>query len=558
VVNKTLFAKLLFIACAAGILIGHYLIHQLSLPAETALRISEAGLMADGARPYLDFLDNATPFYLYLNLVPELTSRLLSIHPIAITNLLTALYFVLSAATMALLSEIVPGRRNPLKSSIWAVLTVFVLAVLLQPLHFAQANQIFFFALCPYIVCRACTVQGLRVPQKLAFAIGAALCLTILIDPLYCLFALILEFCILFGFFPFSNRHFIFRRYLGVEIKALAALFTIILVIWLLTPSDSTKQYLNIISRINYYSYGIFQSALFYTGTASDIRPIIYLAAFLLIVSLPLARRHILVRFFGVAALLGLGLLVLQGATLSYQTYPLVSFAAMALASGVTLPMLRQLFLFLPKFSWPPLNLGQHLYMPVSGLALFVFGLGTYLVEFSQMGQGDRFDLGVLGYCGFADKRDLTVLSDLIEKLSAVRQPVAILGFGVRPAYPLLTQLRRKPGLSLTWGFPLNILNVLEEPIYANQVEQLKDFKKVMYAQMRGELSASSGAPGVVLITQDEDFKRIMESAGVIKALQDHYDVSGIASLIAPGSEDGHPPLEYVGYRAAFDIYRHK
>ena len=53
-----------------------------------------------------------------------------------------------------------------------------------------------------------------------------------------------------------------------------------------------------------------------------------------------------------------------------------------------------------------------------------------------------------LSYYGFADKRDLSVLSEVMEKYSKVGDKVAVLTLGTRPGYPLITQLRRRPGLS--------------------------------------------------------------------------------------------------------------
>jgi hypothetical protein len=561
-VSKTLLAKLLLIATCGGIFIGHYLIHQFSIPAETALRLSEASLMADGKVPYQDFLDNVTPFCLYLHLVPVIISRLTFFHPILITNLLTAVCFMLSAGAMALLSEVNRARRSAaLDISTWPILITFVLAAFLQQVHFAQANQIFFLALCPYIVCRACTVRGLRVPPELATAIGAGLCLATMADCLYFLYLLVIEFCIVLGFFPFSNSKFVFRRYLGAEFKALVVLMTTILMAWLLMPSPSTDRYLDIITKLNEASYGVSLMAFNWVDTATDIRPQIFLSAFLLIVALPAARQSILVRLFAVASVLGFGLMVIQGATLSYQTYLFLSFAAMTFAAGLTLqPIVRQLFFSTPlfkTFAWPTFNLDKRWHLPVCGLVLLIFSLGSYCLDQSKLGPEDRFDLSALRYYGFADRRDLGILSDVVEKFSKVDQPVAILSLDVRPTYPLLTQLRRTPGLSLTWGFPMYILDVLEEPIHEGEMKSLKAFKAEMYNNLIKQLSAGSLAPVLVLIDEDE-IRHTMEVQGAIKVLQDYYSLAGTASLIAPGAKDSHPPLEYVGYRAAFDIFRHK
>ncbi len=153
-VSKALFFKLLFVAFVGGALIGHYMLHQFSSPAETALRLSEAGLMLDGQVPYVDFLDNVTPFCLYLSLVPVFIASQCFCHPILAANILTTILFIFSATGLSLLSQL-PSRRNPLKFAIWPILIVYALTTALQPVHFSQANQIFFMLLCPYIACRA-------------------------------------------------------------------------------------------------------------------------------------------------------------------------------------------------------------------------------------------------------------------------------------------------------------------------------------------------------------------------------------------------------------------
>jgi hypothetical protein len=562
-VSKSLFLKLLLIAVAGGILIGYFLVHQFSLPAEAALRLTEGGLIAEGSTPYVDFLDNVTPFYLYLNVLPAQLSRLFLWHPITVLNILNTLLVMLAGTCLALLSE-VKSRRNPLNGSIWPILIAFLLITALQPVHFAEANQIFFLLLCPYIACRACSSRALPVPKELAAVIGAALCIPLVMDPYYWLFFFLFELCLLVNFFPFPDQNFVARRYLAAELKVVVYVFAIVIVSWLLVPCESTTQYLNIITKLNDYSFNMPLLPLCFFDTCTDTRSLIYLACLLLMIALPQARQSVLVRCFAVAALLGFGLMVIQGATLAFQAYLLVGFAIMAMATSLNRqPLLRRVFpaggavldAAMGKFAIKP-----RFYLAATLLVCALTVAGTYMIGLSHLSAQDRYDLKELGYHGVADRRDLTILSEVVEQFSKPGQPVAILSLGVRPAYPLLTQLRRKPALSLTWGFTIDPLNVLKEPMYGKEANPLRTFRNDMYAKMRRELATRygpAGAPVLVLIDEDET-KRTLEDVGINKILNEYYTMQGMASLKASDSKDGHPPLEYVGYRAALDIYRSK
>ncbi len=266
-------------------------------------------------------------------------------------------------------------------------------------------------------------------------------------------------------------------------------ILAILIVGWLLVPSDSTDLYLNIITKINDYAVDIFLMPLSFFDTCTDTRPVIYLACLLLALALPQARQNILVRLFGIAAILGFWSDADPGATLAYQTYLFLGFSLIACAASLPWqPLLRRAFWHLSsleKGCQSLLSLDKRWYAPTLVATLALVGFGTYGYELSQLSEHDRYDLGRLGYNGLADRRDLTILSEVIEQYSKPRQPVAILSLGVRPAYPVVTQLRRKPALSLTWGFPIDTLNVIEDARYGKEAEPLRKYiRRAMYAKM--------------------------------------------------------------------------
>ena len=347
-------------------------------------------------------------------------------------------------------------------------------------------------AFCPYLICRASRLRGVKLPVNLAVSCALVFCYAAMIDALYWLYYLAFELCCLLTFFPFKNRSYISKRYLGVELKAITVVFVLAQLIWIVLPAKSVREYFNSIMKINWWSFQESLRALNFFDSAADSRPLIFLAVLFLVLALSQARQNILVRICAIASLLGLNLLIIQGATLSYQTYLFVGFAALTFAVAlVHHPLLRQLrqSKLLPGQVFLPLSGGlQACYQAIKyqsryailflALILGASGCGVYLIEYSLLKKAYRFDLTMLRYYGIADKRDLGIFSETVEEFSRVDDDVAILGVGVRPGYPIITQLRRRPGLSLTWGFPIDTLHMLEDPYHAKMGLPLNDFKK--------------------------------------------------------------------------------
>ncbi|MBS1995313.1 MAG: hypothetical protein JSS86_03340 [Cyanobacteria bacterium SZAS LIN-2] len=557
--NKGFLQKLYLIAMVVGGLVGYFMLHQFCIPAETALRLSEASLMLEGQRLYVDFIDNATAFYLYLNFLSVLISRFTFIHPIAICNLLTAALFGASASTLAWLAHSHGSLRNPQRPAPicgWLILLTLSAITIFQPVHFAQANQIFFLALCPYIVLRAGTLRGLRQYNRLSVAVAVILALAACIDPLYLVYVLALEVCLFCGLYPFARLSFCKKRFLGLELKVFLAATAAILFVVAVLPTSETKEYLGVILKLNYYSFLEPLLALNYSGCAPDLRTSIYLVSLLLVAVMPVAGQNLLVRLFAIASILGFGLMILQGATLSYQTYLFVGFAFMAVAVGLA-DYLRRWKKFAPAGPDRLLNLGRkQLILSICGV-FAGFAIATYLVQLFSLPSGYRFNLDTIGYYGLADRRDLAIFSEAVEEYSKPREPVAIMGLQVRPAYPVITQLRRKPGLKLTWGFPVDTMEMMEQPVYASDMETVRPFKKQLYAALAEQLGNRATAPVFIMLDGDE-VRRVLEEREVFKVVEENYNICGGASMEDASSRDGHPPVEKLGYKAGFTIYRQK
>ncbi|MBS2006642.1 MAG: hypothetical protein JST01_06355 [Cyanobacteria bacterium SZAS TMP-1] len=557
--NKSLLRKLYFVMALSGALAGYFTLHQFCIPAETALRLSEAALMLEGQRLYIDLVDNAWAFYLYLNFVPVLISRATFVHPIAVCNLLVTALFMLAASSLVCLTHAGPGFRNPVRyqsASGWFLLFGFSLVTVGQLVHFAQANQIFFLCLCPYIVLRAGTLRGLKYDSKLSLWVAVMLALAVSIDFLYLFFVLLFEICMFCSLYPFARFSFVRGRFVGPELTNFLLLSACISFVVAILPGSGTNVYVEVICKLNYLAFLEPLMSLNYFGCAPDQRAGIFFAILFLSVVLPLVQRNVLVRVFAIASVLGFGLMILQGATLSYQSYLFFGFACMAAAAGLGdyLPLAG-------KISAPTsggfLNLGRtQVILSMAGFMAIV-AVATYFVQVALLPKRHYFNLADLGYYGLADRRDLAIFSEVVEENSKVRESVAIIGLQVRPAYPVITQLRRRPGLCLNCGFLIDVLDVLEQPIYASVMERLRPFKKQLYADLAKRLGNRATAPGMIMV-ESEEVRRVLEENGVFKVLEDNYTACGGVSMEDESSRGAHPAVEKLGYNAGFTVYRRK
>jgi len=564
--TKELLQKLLAIAFVAGLLIGYFALHQFSFPAEAALHLSEGALIAGGASPYLDFWDNATPLILYLTLVPVFISRLTSLHPILIANLCTILLFVHSALSMALLSELAPARRNPIRRSYWPLFCAFTMVNLLQLVHFGQPDQVFFLLFCPYLCCRAVGAGGVEVPRALLLLISLLLTLACFCDPLYLLYWAVFEVSSLLSFYPFDRWGFVWGRFFRFEIKVMLIGIVALPGLWLALSPFAFTHYFTVVAWFNWCSFLMPLQSLSYSGLSTDFRFAIYGSVLCLIMCLPAVLSSPLTRMLVLSSLLGLGLMILQGGAIDYTNYLFFSFAAIALVNALfhylrhrANAWQKNLFYKFSFFDKAYAFIGRQ-NIRLSAVVLLVIVISaslSYTIQLGKLAAADRYDLRQLGYSGFCDRRDLSVFSEIIEGNSHPNQTVAILGLALRPTYPLLTQLRRRPGLFITSGLPLDVLRTLELPMWADQLVHLKDLKKQVYERIKTQLASTTQAPDLVLI-EDDEIRGIFDEYGLTPVLEANYNHVGLFAPADPSYTEGHPIMELIGFKTSFAAFRHK
>ncbi|MBU6455708.1 MAG: hypothetical protein KGS72_28315, partial [Cyanobacteria bacterium REEB67] len=403
-----------------------------------------------------------------------------------------------------------------------------------------------------------------------AFLVGMAVGLCVLLDPLYVIFFLIFEASTVWGLYPFTGFALIKKRYFGPELQFALAIALLLGSVFALIPSACARHYILDVIPINLDGYIEVLNALCYAGNSSDLRPEIYLGGLCVMVAAPFLGGNLVARFFAVATLLSLALLIGQTGILHYQSYPMLAFGIMTIAALLSPAHLPAPLRRAAIFSWLSSRLSALLSRGIALTPVFSARPGlapaaivtvcaglTYFGERASIGANDLYQLNRLGYYGVADKRDIGVLGDVVEMYSKPREAVAILGLGLRPGFPVLTQLRRKPGLALTWGFPLDILHIMEAPVYDKQMFAVKDFSDAIYKDMSRRLSLKEGAPVLVLVDEGE-VRTLLDEHSVSAALEANYVSCGGASLLDESSTAGHPSMEYVGYKSGFGIYRHK
>ena len=136
-----------------------------------------------------------------------------------------------------------------------------------------------------------------------------------------------------------------------------------------------------------------------------------------------------------------------------------------------------------------------------------------------------------------------------MRQASAARDCVWIYSEQVSPAFPLLTQLRRKPGY-LVWGFPLHTLKTLHERGTTEQIAQLAQFEAGMFNHLRVE--ALSNHPPALILVEDGEVHDLFKAHGITAIVEQFYSPLDSCSPLNGDEISSHDPYEYLGYRVTF------
>lgn len=541
-----------FLALAlAALLAGYFSVHQLAIPADAAMRLSCGVQIADGARPYLDFLDNSSPFALYLASLPALVSKIVFVHPVSIFN-----FMVLLLTLGSLLLVIKCGRGpSPRLILLQFCLPAIVLSVALFQFyflnHFGQEGVLFFLLFLPYLTQRYLSLSGLhRHKQRwVPLLIGFLAALALLLNPIFPLALIAVEFTCLFSLGEISGLK-LKSRYFTAELSAcLLSLLVLCLGLFALVPSV-VLEYLGPISHINQLTFEYFNEDLSYVGKSPDRRDLVYAFVVFFVLSLPVAGRCLLTRLMCLMSAFGFACLVFSGTLFSHQGILMIAYSLVALCLSLN----RYLRSFRPAkvlsgraavCCSARLNKKVIVLLPALVVICFVAANFTAL----KLSNSKAFSLSELGYYGFGLERDLSFFSKTVRQSSSPRDRVWIYSGQISPAFPLLTQLRRKPGY-LVWGFPLHTLKILHERGTPDQIAQLAHFEATMYDRLRVE--ALSPQPPTLVLVEDGEVHDLFKDHGLVSIIEQFYSPLDSCSPLNGDEIDNHAPYEYLGYRVCF------
>lgn len=549
--------------CLWAALTGYFSVHQLLVPAEAAMRLACGALIADGARPYIDFLDNSSPYALYLAVIPQLISKLVFVHPICVFNMLVALLTLVALLLVLNCAKGDSPRLLLVQYCLPAIVIATSLTIFYFLNYFGQESVLFFLLFLPYLVQRYASISNIKADNRRLFCssvIGVLAAIGLLLNPIFLLALLAVEFTCLFALGEISLTK-IKRLYLTSELKAcLFSLVLLCLCLFCLAP-NVVREYLGPISQINQLAYEYYENGLSYVDKSPDRRDLVYAFVVFFVLALPVAGHCLLTRIMCVMSAFGFSYFVFTGTLLTHQGILMIAYSltgvllagnrylrSLYLGKKITAAFVKECEARLSQPNSPRKIRMLVIILPVCAIATFIT---TSFVSL-KLAQGKAFTLRELGLYGFGFEHDLSFFSKTVREASTARQSVWIYSEQISPAFPLLTQLRRKPGF-LVWGFPLHPLKILHERGTPEQVAQLAKFEERLYERLRAEVLSQH--PPVLILIEDGEVRDLFKDHGITSIIDKFY--GGLEDPCSPFNGDeiaAHAPYEYLGYRVPFSV----
>jgi len=450
-------------SAAIIVLLVAMLISPLRVNHDCAMYLQEAELLLDGGVPYVDFVETNPPLIVYLSALPVMLARATGISAIVCFHGLVMLLLVVSAAELYCLMTrpwrpFLPHERGVLLF-VWLALALVVLG----RGEFGQREHLFVLLYIPYLFLRVGRYQGSSTPWPLAVLLGLQAGVGAAIKPHFLMTALLVEIVLLCttrlprgaGSADGSTagresgllqrgattfRCIVFRP----ENVALVLVVLAYLAHWLFVPAAMREAFFYRWLPMIREGYAAYDSS--YRQIAEEIfrRPLL---VFLLAATAYAAgaiggrsrpRDYLLALAAFTAA--ALAMVFVQKKGWSYHAIPLEAGAAMA-TSLLAVHILRRLH---RSRRWRFLRVRLIRAAFAAGWLL----LASVLVlifsgRFPPDGEPPAF----------------ASLRRIVETHSQPGEAVMLVATSVRPAYPMLLQLERKPGSRYPCCFPIAFFN---------------------------------------------------------------------------------------------------
>lgn len=526
----------------AGILTAmmfQFLLCAIDIPAEAALAFQCGRLIADGKTPYIDFFEVSSPALMYLNAIPAVFCKIVPfIHPIVVYHLFLV---ILIAASCFLSAQILFRMRFREQAHVPFFIVGFASLNLLMISEAGQREHLFLLFYIPFFLCRWLTWTNHKCSKRLSTIAGISGGIAACLDPLCLLAVIAMELFFLAAklkFSPFRSR----------DLAAAGAVVAVFFFHFILFPPDYRNLYFNWALPLVLCDYIMWDQRLSWAMKTPDLRKLIYVLVFIIVFSLGLRRWCSLIAPCVGLSILGLGLFIIQGKSMTYQALPMIYGAG--LAAFLVLSVFLNALIKWKNLQLPLLRPSVVIAMVMAGL-VSVIGFKLYCVRDAR-----GIDLSTVGYFGFAfidEKLPLpavTTYTTVLERDTKINDEVMILNDRVRPGYPLLLQFNRKPAGYLLTGFPLRLSRFLID----TNPEKAAEYRGQQFKMYSRLIEDVKKKPTMIMIEKTIDgLGDVLNEHQLMETIDKYYEGSCMAEW--PDIESDRA-FDYYAFRCALDVYK--
>lgn len=519
----------------------HFILFAISIPAEAALSYQCGLLIAEGKIPFIDFFEVSSPALMYLNAIPAMFGSMVPfVHPIVVFHV----FVVALIAGSCYLSALILFRqrfREQAHAPLFIIGFAFLNLIMIN--EAGQREHLFLLLYTPFFVCRWLTWTNQKCDEKLSLIAGIAGGVAACLDPLFLVALMAMELFFLVSklkLSPFRSR----------EVVAALAVVALYFLHFFLFPIDYAHLYFNWALPMVLCDYRVFDERLYWVNKTPDLRNLIYFIIFLIACSLGLRRWCSLIAPCIGFCLLGFGLLIFEGKSMTYQALPMIFGGGLAafLSLSVVLHWIAKEKDLKSLFK-PPVVTTMILL-----LALGFIGVKLYLANDAK--RLNPLDLSTVGYWGWCYNTDLPIRSGLptfstiLLRDTKVGDTALILNDRVRPAYPLLLQYNRKPGYLLT-GYAMRMSRRLME----STPEKAFEYRGQQFNMFSRLIKDIEKKPNIILIEKSDDsLGKVLNEHQLMDTINKYY-VPSLNLAEWPDSEYV-PDYDFFGFRNGLYVYR--
>lgn len=440
---------LIVVSLLVARLLAFWMLHPLLIGHDNALHLQIAQMMLEGKMLYVDIIDVNLPMIYYLNVVPALFSKWFNVPLPLCYNLfvggLTA-YCVLGSAFVLLRR----GSHPDYKLFPFVLFGMCAFNLLLH-MDYGQREHLFLSMFMPYFFLRWLRWNNFEIGKTEGLVIGVIAALGVCLKHYFILPIIACEL-----FWCLEKRKV--RPVFSHESLAFGITGLLFLLHFVFLPEPMKQSYFGFIlpafqlgyqfwdtsfarNLMSNWSKGLF-CILFLTGTVAVI----------------LQRRTKLLLPILVFGLFGLVIYLMQFKAWLYQRMPVVltTYILMYVEMG---------FVFFAVWDrFKPQSVKTVMKLAYSATVLLFIGVSiSFGRGVMDVLMAPPFQMSRVGYSGVCSRDDLSMMfQDLLADNVKLGESVVILGNGVAPAYPTMTQLRIQPGSRYPHVCILSVLDYIK------------------------------------------------------------------------------------------------